>query len=77
VIPSVRGVELFLTAYGFGHVSIDDFLSSQCVIDDFAGMAIPGRAKRKWGKLVIGFNAYKYQQIHGQFVSFFPYLPGC
>jgi hypothetical protein len=41
VVPSVRGVELFLAAYGFGHFGVDRFLSPECEIADFAGIPIP------------------------------------
>jgi hypothetical protein len=41
VTPSVRGIELFLAAYGFGHFGVDRFLSSECEIADIAEISIP------------------------------------
>ncbi len=46
VTPSVRGVELFLAAYGFAHFGVDYFLSSKCEIADFAGISIPEGARK-------------------------------
>jgi hypothetical protein len=45
VSPSIRGIELFLGAYGFGQLSVNQFLSSQCRIYDFPGMSIPEGAR--------------------------------